>query len=315
MNRTQTFVGTSIVCLISGPTLIATAFRPQVSVLSRSATMSVSIERTLATRPDRRSIASISILVKHAEAQFMKNLAPEERLIVAADFKPTTSDGRKEVQQKVLSLAASLRGTGVYLKVNSALRSCGYDLIGQIQSYGLKVFADLKLFDISETLGTDGALLREVKPELLTVACSVGVSAMKALKTELPETEVLGVTVLTSLTEADTQTMFSCSTLEAALRLGRLAGSAYLDGLISSAKEAAALRANMEVLMTINTPGIRPVWAVVPGDDQNPDRVMTPQKAIKAGADRIVVGRPIVGSANPYDAVMRTIDEIQSAIA
>lgn len=64
--------------------------------------------------------------------------------------------------------------------------------------------------------------------------------------------------------------------------------------------------------MTINIPAIRPMWVIVPGDDQNPDRIMTPAKAIKAGADRIVVGRPIVNAEKPYDAVMRTIEEIAS---
>ncbi|MBP9749479.1 MAG: orotidine-5'-phosphate decarboxylase [Candidatus Pacebacteria bacterium] len=244
-----------------------------------------------------------------------KILTPAERLIVAADFKPTAPNGKAWVKAQVLALADSLKGTGVYLKVNSALRACGYDLIGEIQSRGLRVFADLKLFDIGETLSTDGVLLKEAKPELLTTVCVAGATAMQALKAELPGTEVLGVTVLTSLKDVDTQAMFTCSTVEAVMRLAQVAADAKIDGLISSPKEAEVLRAKFGIVLSLNTPAIRPTWAIIPGDDQNPERIMTPSKAMKAGADRIVIGRPIVKAENPYDAVMRTIDEIAAATA
>lgn len=247
-----------------------------------------------------------------------KVLTPAERLIVAADFKPTIPNGREWVKGQVLTLADSLSGTGVYLKVNSALRAVGYSLIDEIHSRGLRVFADLKLFDIGETLSTDGALLKEAKPELLTTVCVAGVTAMKALKAELPGTEVLGVTVLTSLTEADTQAMFICSTEEAVIRFSQVGADAVIDGLISSAKEVEALRAKFGILLSLNTPAIRPLWAIVPGDDQNPDRIMTPTKAIKVGADRIVVGRPITKpphGVTSREAVMRTLEEIDHALA
>lgn len=244
-------------------------------------------------------------------------LSPAERLIVAADFKPDPimGLGRAHVESQVLSLASSLKGTGVFLKVNSALRANGYGLIDKIHDYGLRVFADLKLFDIKETLMTDGILLREAKPELLTTVCVAGIEAMQALKRELPDTEVLGVTVLTSLRDADTYAMFSCSTEQAVCRFAKVAADAKIDGLISSAMEAEMLRNQFGVMLSLNTPAIRPTWAIVPGDDQNPDRIMTPAKAIKAGADRIVVGRPIIKAQNRYDAVMRTIEEISSAAA
>ncbi len=241
-------------------------------------------------------------------------LTPAERLIVAADFRPVSPHGRAWVREQVVTLADSLRGTGVYLKVNSALRACGYGLIDQIHWRDLRVFADLKLFDIGETLATDGVLLKEVYPELLTTVCGVGVSAMQALKAELPKTEVLGVTVLTNFRDADTQAMFSCSTEKAVARFAQVAAEGNIDGLVSSAAEVEALRAKFGVMFSLNTPAIRPEWAIVPGDDQNPERIMTPTKAIKAGADRIVVGRPITQSKKPYDAVMRTIEEIAQAL-
>ena len=242
-----------------------------------------------------------------------KILTPAERLIVAADFKPIAPNGREWVKAQVLALADSLKGTGVYLKVNSALRACGYDLIGEIQSRGLRVFADLKLYDIGETLSTDGVLLREFKPELLTTVCVAGVTAMHTLKAELPDTEVLGVTVLTSLKEADTKEMFHATVEASVMKFALLAETAGVDGLICAPTDIAFIQSVVKRQMTFNTPAIRPTWAIVPGDDQNPDRIMTPAKAIKAGASRLVVGRPIVKAEKPYDAVMRTIEEITAA--
>ena len=248
-------------------------------------------------------------------------LTPAERLIVAADFKPLSTagdcpQGRMWVVEQVMALANMLRGTGVYLKVNSALRAHGYGLIDYIHTCGLEVFADLKLFDIGETLSTDGVLLRETGPEILTVSCMTGTEALKALKKQLPDTEVLGVTVLTTIRDPECSGLFHYSTvLDYVCRLASMADSAGMDGIICSAKEAKAVRQFIRPTMTINTPGIRPVWTIVAGDDQNPERIMTPTEAIKAGVTRIVLGRPIIGAKSPYDAVMRTIDEIASAMA
>ena len=244
----------------------------------------------------------------------MRKLTVKERLIVAADFKPVEPNERDWVRKQVLMLAERLYGTGICLKVNSALRACGHGLIREIHDRELSVFADLKLFDIDSTLAVDGVLLRAAKPEFLTVVCAAGISAMKALKAELPETEVLGVTALTSLKDLDTQMMFSCMTEEAVLRFAAVASIAEIDGLICSPKEAKMLREKFGILLSLNTPAIRPTWAIVPGDDQNPERIMTPAKAIKAGADRIIVGRPITKADNPREAVMRTLEEISSAL-
>lgn len=228
-----------------------------------------------------------------------KKLEPADRLIVAAD------------NVDVMELATRLQGTGVYIKVNSALRERGYPLILQLHELGLRVFADLKLNDIPETMAADGRLLATVKPDLVTVMCAAGVTAMNAIKIWLPDAELLGVTVLTSLTDDDAVTMFGCATVSSAvLRFAALAKTACIDGIISSAKEAEALRGVLGDEMTINTPAIRPAWAKVAGDDQNAARVTTPAEAIRLGADRIVVGRPIVRAADPRDAVLRTIDEI-----
>ncbi len=241
-----------------------------------------------------------------------KVLTPAERLIVGFDFKPDRAKGQNAqwVYDSVLRLADNLAGIGCIAKVNSALRLYGYDLIDVLHGRGLQVFADLKFYDIKETLATDGVILRETKPEIVTVACCAGVAAMKALKAELPDSEVLGVSVLTGLDDGDTDTMFGCLVSDAVMRFAGLGADAMLGGFISAPTEVRALRLAFGELFSYNTPAIRPSWAEVKGDGQNQKRVMTPAEAIKAGADRIVVARPIVQAANPREAALRTIDEI-----
>ncbi len=251
----------------------------------------------------------------------MKELKPEERLIVAADYSPRNFGGIQGVESKVLALAKELEGLGIYIKVNSVLRAVGYDLIIRLHNLGLKVFADLKLIDIPNTIGTDGEMLAEVKPEILTVMCCAGIDGMNAVQKVLGNTtEILGVTILTSLNEEECQRIFTCSTKAGVLRFARMAQSAGLGGLILSPKEVDILNKRFELTLSLNTPGIRPVWSLVEGDDQS--RVLTPQKAIENGAERIVMGRPIVKASandkglpkNPREAVERTLEEIKTGL-
>lgn len=233
----------------------------------------------------------------------------EERLIVAADYDPKKCGGVKGTIERVLSLADDLKGLGVYIKVNSVLRAAGYQLIDRLHDKGLKVFADLKLIDIPNTMGTDAKLLSEYRPEMLTVMCSAGVDGMHAVQNMLPDTKVLGVTVLTSLNEEECQAIFTCSTKAGVLRFARMAKLAGLGELILSPKEVEIVKDRFELGLGLNTPGIRPKWSLVEGDDQS--RVLTPSQAIKNGATRIVIGRPIVQSDDPRKAVLRTLKEIE----
>ena len=253
-----------------------------------------------------------------------KLLKPEERLIVAADFQPPAHLGRDWVKANVLNLADKLRGTGVVLKVNSALRACGYSLIDEIKSCSLQVFADLKLCDIGATLAIDGSLLKEAKPDIVTAMCTAGTDALLKLRTELShEIQILGITVLTSLSGDDSKTLFGADVGEAVERFAGVAFDGRADGVVCSPKEIEQLReiyyddSDGEGVehFSLVTPGIRPKWVEVQGDDQNKERTMTPGDAIRAGADRIVVGRPILQAKDPYAAVMRTIEEIAEATA
>ncbi|MDO8470867.1 MAG: orotidine-5'-phosphate decarboxylase [bacterium] len=235
------------------------------------------------------------------------------RLIVAADFDPRREGGAREVHDRVLVLAKSLEGTGVIIKVNSVLRAYGYTLISELHDLGLQVFADLKLTDIPNTVETDGAMLKEYKPEFITVMCSTGIDGMRAVRETVGQyTQVLGVTVLTSFNEEECQEIFGCSTKAGVLRFARMAQLAGLSGLILSPQEAEIIKARPELTLSLNTPGIRPLWSLVAGDDQ--ERVMTPAKAIKAGAMRVVIGRPIIQAEDPRHAVELALQEITEGL-
>lgn len=231
------------------------------------------------------------------------------RLIVAADFKPD-ANGIPGVIEKVLALARILEGTGVTIKVNSVLRAVGYGLIGKLHDYDLKVFADLKLNDISATLETDAELLAMYRPDFLTVMCSTGNAAARAVKQTLPTTQVLGVTVLTSLKEEECLDIYGHGINTSVMSLATLAKKAGLDGVVSSPKELELLVPAFAGKLSFNTPGIRPEWSVVKSEDQNLDRVMTPRLAMEMGATTCIIGRPITQAASPLEAVQRTLEEM-----
>ena len=224
---------------------------------------------------------------------------------------------------KFLELCQQLEGSGVYVKANSVLRAVGYSLITKVHDFGLKMFADLKLIDISETMKIDGQMLLEVKPDILTVMCCAGIDGMHAVQKVLGDTtEVLGVTVLTSLNEEECQAIFTCSTKAGVLRFAWMAQHAKLGGLILSPKEVDVVNNRFELMLSLNTPNIRPEWSIVKGDDQDKKRGLTPKKAIKNGAQRIVMGRPITQAGpndkglpqSPREAVERTLEEIREGL-
>lgn len=230
-------------------------------------------------------------------------------LIVAVDFTGT----HEEIHEKIMELAEQLKGTNVYLKLNSALRKLGYGIIKELHDMGIRVFADLKLIDIPNTMENDGESLVEFRPDILTVMCAAGVRGMEAIKNQLPDTEVLGVTILTSLTEEECQFIYGCSVKAGVLKLSYLAQLSGLDGLIMSAAEADFMQERSEVGIGFNTPGIRPIW-YQEQDDQNKKRIRTPAEAIKAGVNRVVIGRPITKSKNIREAVSKTLQEIDKAL-
>ena len=173
------------------------------------------------------------------------------------------------------------------------------------------VFLDLKLHDIPNTVaGAVGAVL-PLRPAMLTVHAGGGAAMLAAARraadaAEQPPT-LLAVTVLTSLdSSALHATGVAGGPRQQVLRLARLAMEAGADGLVCSAQEAPMLRDALGSRPTLVVPGIRPAGAGL--DDQA--RTMTPREAVEAGADWIVVGRPITGSADPAAAAAAIASEI-----
>lgn len=243
----------------------------------------------------------------------MSELKAAERLIVALDPADTWNLGQEE--RNLLRLADLLGETGVTVKVNSLLRACGYGLVDRIHARGLSVFVDLKFFDIGQTLKTDCGFLRMVEPEIVTVACVAGVSAMRALREVLsPCTQVYGVTVLTSMTDEGSRQLYGRSVARQVLRFAGEARRAGLDGVVAAPSEIALIRKEFGNALSIITPGVRPSWFSNSRDDQNQKRVMTPAEAIRRGADRVVVGRPILLAPSRYEATLKLIKEIDEAM-
>jgi len=231
-----------------------------------------------------------------------------ERLVVSADFENESS---AVAVQKTLQLANALQDTGVIIKSHTALRAYGYGLIDQIHDRGLKFFADLKLNDIPNTLRADGRFLHDKKPDLLTVMASSGEESMKALVQELPETEILAVTVLTSFSRMDATEIYgNMEVIEIVNHLAEIAYRSGVNGIVLSPQELD--RIMMKKGFTYNTPGIRPSSCIIKNDDQS--RCATPAEAIAAGATRIIIGRPITQSSDPRGAVEKILKEIQGGL-
>ncbi len=175
------------------------------------------------------------------------------------------------------------------------------------------IFLDLKLHDIPATAGRAMAAASRLGADLVTVHAGDGGALIRSAKEMAGGTKVLGVTVLTSQDLSENLGLAAEYTepMKLVLLRARLACEAGCDGLVCSGAEAAAVREAQGPGPLIVTPGIRPAWSLVEGDDQK--RVVTPDKAIKAGADLLVVGRPIRDAADPAEAAARVVEEIEAA--
>ena len=244
-------------------------------------------------------------------------LLPPQRVAVAVDVDPDRLTGRRGTRGQVLRILDQLAGTGVIVKFTSVLRACGYDLIDEAKYRGFEVFTDLKLVDIRNTLLKDAAFLNESPPRLLTVKVSgASLAALRDTRRALlPTIEVLGVLVLTELSDDDTHERFAGSVIEIMQRLTPLVRSAPLGGVVCAPAEVRMLRGLLPADMTINATNVRPQGVVVLGDDQNRERSGTIEGAILAGADRVILGRSILQAQNIRDATLRTVDEVGNALA
>jgi orotidine-5'-phosphate decarboxylase len=216
-----------------------------------------------------------------------------ERLIVALDV-PSAAEAK--------ALVETLGDSVHFYKVGLELFSAGgyFELIQWLAGRGCKVFADLKLYDIPETVSRAVANLRSSGAAFLTVHGHR--SVMEAAAREKGPLKILAVTVLTSFDQRDLEEIGSGKTVEQ-LVLSRARGALETgcDGVIASGHEAAKLKAEFGRKLLVVTPGIRPVEHKA-ADDQK--RTVDVAQAFKNGADYIVVGRPVRAAKDPRAAAL-----------
>jgi orotidine-5'-phosphate decarboxylase len=196
--------------------------------------------------------------------------------------------------------------------------------VREVAKLGCGVFLDLKFHDIPSTVsGAMKSVAALAGVRLVNMHALGGAEAMRAaaesLRSVIPDAsqgpKLLGVTILTSMDEEAIHAVGLAGRLSThAIRLARLAKKCGLDGVVSSAREAAAIRQACGRNFIILVPGVRPhtVGAKNLRDDQA--RTATPAEAIRSGADYIVVGRPITAAADPVAAAKAVLQEIESAL-
>ncbi|MGH9698739.1 MAG: orotidine-5'-phosphate decarboxylase [Candidatus Acidiferrales bacterium] len=215
-------------------------------------------------------------------------------------------------------MARQLRGAAGLLKVGSQLfTSEGPQAMKKLAGLGFGIFLDLKFHDIPNTVaGSVAAASALPGIRMLTLHASGGLSMMRAAREAAGDKKnrpaLLGVTILTSLDAPTLRQVGIAGTPGArALALAGLAKEAGLDGVVASAHEARDIRRACGPKFLIVVPGVRPSTAAV--NDQS--RVATPAEAIRAGADYLVVGRPITAAKNPRVAAMGINEEIAATRA
>jgi len=177
---------------------------------------------------------------------------------------------------------------------------------------GVKVFLDLKLHDIPNTVAGAARAVSKLRPEILTVHAAGGADMIRAAVDAAPDTIVAGVTLLTSIGDKDLAEIgVDGSVSDAVRRMAALAVSAGARGLVCSPQEVAAVRAEVGEDILLITPGIRPAGAT--SDDQA--RIATPEEALKAGADLLVIGRPITKAPDPGAAAAAIAGSLRRALS
>lgn len=215
----------------------------------------------------------------------------------------------------VIPALRQLQGTVRWVKIGLEMyTACGPDAVREIAGLGFNVFLDLKLHDIPNTVAKAVESAAKLPIGMLTLHTCGGREmmqwAVKAQRQHAPHLLLLGVTVLTSTSAAGlAETGVGDTPEKQVVRLGRLAAEAGVRGLVCSPLEIAPLRAALPPEVALVTPGIRPRDSAA--DDQS--RVMTPADAARAGANFLVVGRPIFKASDPVAAARSILAEIGSA--
>jgi orotidine-5'-phosphate decarboxylase len=228
--------------------------------------------------------------------------AAKEKIIVPLDV-----SSEAEARRLVQILAGHV---GLFKIGNQLFTRVGPSIARAIKEAGTKVFLDLKFHDIPNTVQHAVESTCALGVDMLTIHLTGGKTMCKAAVAGrgTSSTLILGVTVLTSLDDqALAEAGFRMPVREQVLLLAALAQQTGITGLVASPQELGVLREQFGSFFTTVIPGIRPSWAAA-GDQK---RTMTPKEAIKAGADYLVIGRPITAAANPLRAVKRILEELE----
>jgi orotidine-5'-phosphate decarboxylase len=230
----------------------------------------------------------------------MANRKTADKIIVALDV-PTKKDALQLVEQ--------LREQISFFKIGLQLyTSEGPEIVRAVLATGAKVFLDLKLHDIPNTVARAVESAATLGVQMLTIHLSGGSDMIRAATAARTNNVlILGVSVLTSATEQTLREIGIPGKVDRqVLRLAKLGVEAKIDGIVASPHEIKALRAEFGNKIKIIVQGIRPLWAK-PGDQK---RFMTPSQAIEAGADYIGIGRPITADPKPREAVEKILGEL-----
>jgi orotidine-5'-phosphate decarboxylase len=231
--------------------------------------------------------------------------AAKEKIIVALDTPDSTA---------ALRVVSDLNDAVSWVKVGLQLFTAeGPGIVRALKQRRLKVFLDLKFHDIPNTAGEAVRSAVGLGVDMATIHLSGGNMMVRSAVEAAAHTTllVLGVTVLTSLGQAELRAIGVERDLESQVaELVALGCQCGLGGVVCSPREIMPLRAKFGPSLTIVTPGIRPSGTA--SDDQR--RVMNPAEAVRAGADYLVIGRPITAAKSPRDAVVRIAAEIASSL-
>lgn len=221
--------------------------------------------------------------------------------------------------QDALAIVAELKDSVGVFKVGLQLFTAyGPDIVRRIIGMGGRVFLDLKYHDIPNTVAKASAEAVKLGVSIFNVHALGGIDMMKAAaesaketaeKHNLPVPTVLAVTILTSMDEKSMrkELKITRSLQREVAHLARLSQRAGMHGVVASPQEIKMLRRSLRGEFVILAPGVRPAWAEK--DDQK--RVMTPGEAVRAGADYIVVGRPVLKASDRKAAVEKILEEIK----
>ncbi len=239
-------------------------------------------------------------------------LDPKDRIFVALDTPEVARAAR---------LSTALRGTLGGIKLGKEFFAAqGPDGVRAVAG-GERLFLDLKFHEIPNTVAGAVRASVRLRPYLLTLHAAGGRAMMEAAaeaaraaaaEAAAPRPKLLAVTVLTSLDEDDLEAVGQRGPVaDQVRRLATLASEAGLDGAVCSAHEIERLRADRGSEFILLVPGIRPAWAAS-GDQK---RVMAPAEAVAAGADYLVIGRPVTAQPDPLAAARRIVRELAEAVA